>query len=147
MGVRWTRVTLEDKQRKLGQAISVVQEAKGYMETIAEQGAQEMQEYIETRGTDYSAYRSSHLGRGTSGRHDSGEMVDDVSYRVVSQEQGVVNAEFGWIEDFMAYFGYQEKGTRFVKAMYALRDASTSARDKLKRAGDEIISDIAKKIG
>lgn len=146
MGARWTRVTLEDRRNDLRQAVATLPSFKKDMERLAEQGAQIMQEYIASRGTAYSAERAGR-GRGGSGRRDSYEMFDAVDYRAVSQAAGVVNAEFGWIDNFQKYFGYQEKGTRTVEAMFALRDASTIIREQFAQMGDQMIAELAKKIG
>jgi hypothetical protein len=139
MGAQWARGSLDIEAKRL-QNISgkVRKEMESDITFIAEQGAQYMQELIETRGTEFSAYRASVLGRGTPGRHDTGTMVDAVGFRVTSYPT-VVNAEVGWIEDFMEYFGFQERGTQFVTAMFALMDASQEMKDQLKAAGPHII--------
>lgn len=111
---------------------------------IAEQGAQEMQGYIEERGTTYSRYRAEILSRGTSGRHDTGEMVDAVGYRVTSYPTRV-NAEVGWLEDYQKRFAFQEKGTAYIEAMYALRDASSTMRERFRTAGPGIIEKALRK--
>lgn len=145
MGVRWTRISLEDRQRRFRQAINTLPEAKSDMADLGKQVAQTMQHNIESRGTAYSAYRSSVLGRGTGGRHDTGTMVDAVDSRVTAYS-GVVNAEAGWINDFEQYFNYQEKGTRQVEAMHALADAAQEGRDQLDRVGEHVLERVARKL-
>lgn len=139
MGARWSRGSLDITQDRLKNINGKVRkEIESDMEFIAEHGAQYMQQLIEERGTDYSVYRATVLGRGTTGRHDTGKMVDAVDYRVTSYPT-VVNAEVGWIDEFMEYFDIQERGRGFVEAMFALRDASLEMKDELKKAGPHII--------
>lgn len=140
MGAKWSRGSLDITEKRL-QNISgnVRKEMVSDMTFIAEQGAQEMQHYIEERGTAYSEYRANVLGRGTTGRHDTGTMVDAVEHRVTSYAT-VVNAEVGWLNTFFDYFRMQDNGTNEITAMFALRDASTTMRAKLKAAGPHIIA-------
>ena len=133
MGARWSRGSLQyitEDYRKI--PINVDNRLMQVMGSIASDGAIEMQENIESRGTAYSAYRAQVLGRGTTGRHDTGDMVNAVESRVEVPVPHVVNAMFGWLDDFMAYFGYQEKGTEYIPAMHALRDAGDNMRRRLK---------------
>lgn len=139
MGAQWSRGSLDIYEKKLQNLHGNARKAiVSDMTFIAEQGAQDMQNYIEERGTEYSEYRANVLGRGTTGRHDTGKMEDDVEYRI-TQTPTVVNAEVGWINEFLAYFGYQEKGTRWIQPMFALRDASTTMKARLAAAGPGIL--------
>lgn len=144
MGARWSRNGLDIYEKRLqnihGNARKVIESDVSF---IAEQGAQEMQANIEARGTEYSRFRAEILGRGTTGRNDSGDMVNAVEWRVTSFPTRV-NAEVGWLDEYKKYFAFQEKGTAYIKAMYALRDASSNMRDQFRAAGPGIIDKALK---
>lgn len=140
MGLRWSRAAyLDDLEGRLHRVPAVVAEANRALEEIAAQGAEEMRGYINTRGTNWSR------SQGRAGRVDTGQMLDDVSYRQNPHHSArIFSWEFGWINAFQQYFGFQERGFRHVggtsvEPMYALRDASTSARDKLTLLGPVIL--------
>jgi hypothetical protein len=143
MGARWSRAAvIQDYQGKLHEFPKVIKEANRFLEEIALAGADEMKGYIANRGTGYSQ------SQGRSGRIESGTMYDAVQHRPnPNVANNVFSWEFGWIGVYLSYFGYQEKGFRHtggtsVEPMYALRDASTTARDKMVALGPIILAKL-----
>lgn len=148
MGVRFSRAAaIQDIEGRLHAVPSVIKKGDGYLEQIAREGAQEMQHYIASRGTSYSQ------SQGRSGRVDTETMINDVGYhRNPHASTKVFSWEFGWIDEFLSYFGLQEKGFRHtggtsVEPMYALRDASTTVRDRMALLGPVILASLSKLIG
>ena len=140
MGIQRSRTGLDLMQKKLQNVDGNVRRILvDDLNFIAEQGAQEMQQYIRERGTAYSEYRYSRGQGNSAGREDTGTMLEAVGYTVTSYKTRV-NAEVGWLEDFKKYFDYQERGTRWIEPMYALRDASATMRDIFKERGAELIA-------
>ena len=140
MGARWARGSLQYITQDYRQIpINVDNRLLRVMGDIAESGAEEMQQNIEDRGTEYSLYRATVLGRGTTGRHDTGTMVEAVEHRVEVPVPHVVNAMAGWLDEFLTYFGLQEKGTEYIPAMHALRDAGDNMRARLKEEAPSIL--------
>lgn len=76
-------------------------------------------------------------------------MRDAVTFRKNPNVSPLVFSwEFGWLEGFLAYFGYQEKGFNHIYAgpiepMFALKDSSTEARDRLTILGTAIYNKAA----
>jgi hypothetical protein len=143
MGVRFSRAAiLQDWEGRLHQIPAVVAEADRQLERIAEEGAEEMRGYISTRGTSWSN------AQGRAGRIDSGAMLDAVQSRPnPNRSNRVFSWEFGWVEKFLDYFRFQEEGFTHVggnsvEPMFALRDASSTARDKMVVLGPKILRDL-----
>lgn len=149
MGVRFSRANIiQDFERRIKTVgPEAMKQVDSDLEFLAEESAQEMQQYISTRGTRYSHEQ------GRAGRVDTENMLNSVSYRKnPNQSDRVHSWEFGWVENFEKYFTYQEKGFRNwrsgegVIGMFALRDAATSARDRLVHLGPKIIAKAVKHI-
>lgn len=141
MGAKWARGTLDMRARNMQNIHGKVRNRiVDNMQRIASEGAEEMEQNIETRGTSWSHYRANVLGRGTEGRHDEGVMVGAVDHRVTSHPKAV-NAEIGWLDEFQDYFRTQELGLGVVEPMFALRDAANTMKDRLRDMGPEIIED------
>jgi hypothetical protein len=158
MGLRWSRANvIQDYAARLHSSAAAVKSVDSDLGFLAAQSAEEMQHYIATRGTAAS---------GHSGRVDTGDMINDVGYRKNPHGGSTVFSwEFGWIHGFEKYYSYQERGFEQtyagfigdngefiavrkpgdrVPGMYALRDASTTARDRLHVIGREIIAKAAR---
>lgn len=100
---------------------------------VAEEGAELMKYFIETRGTDKSGKR---------GRVDKGKMRDAVTSEVTTRGPGKHQANFGWLKEREDYFLWQEGGFEHtggvtVEGMYALTDAAeevfTNLREDIER--------------
>jgi hypothetical protein len=131
MGAKTARFTFEERATAYrNTAMSITPKLLSDIDFLARQGSEIMQQNIETtyqnpsKITPYSAERFA-KGRGREGRVDTATMVDAVKHETQILPGGTVNGRFGWIDDFLAYFGYQENGTRNIAPMYALRDART----------------------
>lgn len=148
MGARWARGTMEDLANNLnGVAVSAVPEITTEMTEIAERGKADMQRRISEAHTRTGIARVA-SGRGEhAGRRVEDVMFDAVEARVSSPVPNVVNAEMGWLDKFLAYFGYQERGTTYIPAMYALRDSSEIMRNEVKQFGRDYMADIKSRIG
>lgn len=96
---------------------------------VVDDGADQMRRFILEAVTDTGARRVA-SGRGSeAGRYETGTMYDAVDSRV--ETNGDVTAgEFGWIEEYLRYFGYQEDGTGTVPSMHALHDAWANASER-----------------
>lgn len=142
MAVRWSRANaiddIEERIRRLG--TDALKSVDSDLEHLARESAQEMQQYIASRGTAKS---------GKTGRIESEEMINDVSYRKIPATSPKVHLwEFGWVETWYKYFKYQEEGFNHVggssvPGMFALKDASTTARDRIKELGPLILQKAA----
>lgn len=100
----------------------------------AEHGARVMRDTIEIAGTgnewsgEFGSFPHGHPGRGASdpGRVASGTMLDAVGSRLIDK----ATAEFGWTQEQIEYFLYQEYGWTNhnltgnpVQGMFAMQDA------------------------
>lgn len=144
MGVRFSRASiLQDWEGRLHEIPSAIALVDTDLAAIASEGKDEMQSYIASRGTAYSR------SQGRSGRQESNTMYDDVSFRKNPFPSNLVFSwEFGWVGAFERYFGLQEKGFRHVggtsvEPMYALRDAATTAKEKMVALGPIILRKLA----
>jgi hypothetical protein len=129
--VHTARFTFEERATAYREfALKITPKIISDMEFLTAHGAEAMQQNIENtyqnpaKETPYSAERFA-TGIGTEGRHETGTMVNAVDHEVKFLPGGTVNGSFGWVNEFLAYFGYQENGTRNIAPMYALRDART----------------------
>jgi hypothetical protein len=143
MGMRMTRLTLSDVQGRLREVKGVVQGVDAELGEIALEGAVEMEQYIATRG----------IVEGKAGRIESEDMINAVDFKKVASGATFSTWTFGWTDTFEKYFGYQESGFRHylsgeaIPAMHALKDASDTARDRLKEVGGDIVTRAAHKFG
>lgn len=113
------------------------------MDDVLEDGAHEMQQNIETRGTGREWSRPwGPNGRTGSypGRVDTGQMVREVQGEVVSTSANRVTGVLGWPEDSPDYYRLQEHGfyhtltQEDVDGMRALADAEASTTPALVNA-------------
>lgn len=148
MGARFRRNTLEDMAHDMrGVAVGAVPELHDRMEELGQRTESDIQRRITESYTRTGEARVA-SGRGShAGRRVEDVMYNAVEHRTTSPVPAVVNSEVGWINTFLEYFGFQEKGTRYIPAMHALRDAGDEARDELKELGRDYIKDAARKIG
>jgi hypothetical protein len=144
MGVRFSRAAIiQDWQARIHAVPGAVSKADFYLEQISATGEEEMKQYIASRGTSYSR------SQGRAGRIESSAMYDAVSHRPNPNTSAFVFSwEFGWVNGFLSYFGFQERGFRHVggasvEPMYALRDAATTARDKMLALGPKILRELS----
>lgn len=103
------------------------------LEQAAEDGAELMKYFIETRGTEKSGKR---------GRIEDRDMLNAVTSEVTSRGPGKNQANFGWLKTREDYFALQEGGFEHspgvtVEGMYALTDAAeetfTNLREDIER--------------
>lgn len=148
MGIRTSRANaISDFTGKLKMVPSVLRSVDGDLGRLAEESAQNMQQNIATRGTAYSA------SQGRAGRVETENMINAVTFRRYPKAGPTVFLwEFGWIEQWEPYFKYQEEGfvhigSGNVEGMFALRDASTEARDRIFLIREMILAKAAKTIG
>jgi hypothetical protein len=105
-------------------AVTVVRDAVVLGEDLMQQG-------IEYGGTLEQWTRADRYGRWSSdpGRVASGKMLDAVESDM-EVDDNHVRGEFGWIDNYEDYFGFQEAGFYHVRAqrevasMHALSDAA-----------------------
>lgn len=100
------------------------------IEDSAQDGAAQMRNYIETRGTGYD---------GHAGRVDEGYMLGDVAASEVENTGRSASAQYGWgvtggpVQD---YYRYQENGFKHwrsgksIPPMHALLDSFVETREK-----------------
>ena len=99
-------------------------------EDIARQGANDMREFIRTRGTEKS---------GKTGRIESGDMLKYVRHRVDRDGRNRLRIRWGWLATRRKYFRFQENGFRhyqsgeIIPPMHALLDSYMQNRDKIVR--------------
>lgn len=148
MGVQYSRAALldiEEQYRSLGPAAEGMMDEQ--LSAIAEEGAEGVRQGIETASTPYG------LSQGRGGRSDParGSMLADVKVRKIPIADPTVRIwEFGWIENFEKYYTFQEGGFthwvshKLIPGMFALRDASTAARVRMKTVGPTIIKALYK---
>lgn len=143
-------VWLESKVRKLNDRVAEE------METLAEEGQELIQGYIETRGTANPAYggkkswKRTYYKRGggaksgpSRGRIWSGEMHADIEQSFV-RGSDVYISSFGWLDNIQDYYEQQELGFdhpatgEHIAGMFAMSDAfevmKQRFRDRIKRA-------------
>jgi hypothetical protein len=144
MGARFSRAAIiQDWEGRLHAVPAVIRKVDIYLEQISATGEEEMKQYIASRGTSYSR------SQGRAGRIETSAMYDAVSHRPnPNTSTFVFSWEFGWVNGFLSYFGFQERGFRHVggnsvEPMYALRDAATTARDKMLTLGPKILHEMA----
>lgn len=99
---------------------SIISGAAEIVEENVSRGEEITKHNIDTRGTFKSGKR---------GRIKTGRMRDSVDSKIVSKNASGVKGEFGWINEWQDYFGYQESGFNHVggvsvDGMYALSDAA-----------------------
>lgn len=132
MGARWSRANvLQDFEGRLHRMPIVVRKSiDSDLEFLTRQSAQEMQELIDQRRN-----------------RRSGNMYNDVGYRKnPHQANDVFSWEFGWINGWQPYYGYQEKGFHhypdygWIEGAFMLRDAATAARDRLTMLGPALLA-------
>lgn len=141
MGVQFSRANIiDDLSGRIAAVPKAVASVDKDLSALASASAEEMKHYIRTRGTAYSN------SQGRAGRVVTGDMVNDVSYRKIPIGDPTVHIwEFGWIGRFQKYYKYQEEGFNHVAAgavigMFALKDASTTARDRMRLVAKEILA-------
>lgn len=123
---------LDNKINGVDNAVSEV------AQKTAEEGAQVVKEYIDSRGTAKSGKR---------GRVETGNMRDSVTGRSQKVSKGVHRAEFGWIQETPEYAKFQEQGFNHigggvVGGMYALPDAAEVEVQLAKKRLEEKIRDL-----
>lgn len=89
-------------------------------------GEDRMIEILESAVTRTGEERASRGGH--PGRIDSGTMRDAISSGIY-ETGGRVEGEWGWLDEVLDYFGYQEEGTGRIGAMNALNGSYISARE------------------
>lgn len=94
---------------------------------VVADGADQMRLFILTAVTDTGMARAERGG--AVGRYEKGTMYDAVDYYVATDGDTTIG-EFGWIEEYIRYFGYQEDGTSTVPSMHALHDAWANASER-----------------
>ncbi|MFZ2912395.1 MAG: hypothetical protein WAZ75_04885, partial [Candidatus Absconditicoccaceae bacterium] len=78
---------------------------------VVADGADQMRLFILEAVTDTGMARVERGG--AVGRYEKGTMYDAVDYYVATDGDMTIG-EFGWIEEYLRYFGYQEDGTGTV---------------------------------
>lgn len=112
----------------------ISEDAQESVVRASETGASEIRKGIKTRGISPKA-----------GRIETGRMLDSVDSKVLSKSKDRVAAEFGWIDTFEDYFGYQEGGFNHwlsgkrVEGMYAVSDAAKFTWEELKSELAEVM--------
>lgn len=98
------------------------EELRGALEIAAKSGAEYMKQLIERRSTGWGEFMISQGYPHGPGRNQTGQMSRDVTFRSEAGPKKVY-ADFGWIENYQKYYGYQETGFRnFGKWPKPLRD-------------------------
>lgn len=149
MGSKFSRANvIQDWQGRLHASAQAMHSVDSDLAFLAEQSAQDMQHLIASRPTHSDWAKQ----EGRTGRVDSQKMVDAVEFRRNPHASRLVFSwEFGWLDTFMKYFRYQEEGFNHIYAgpiepMFALRDASMEARDRLTLLGTQIFEKAARLI-
>lgn len=117
-----------------GVSKKMIEEMGDVVESGVEEGEKITKHNIETRGTAKSGKR---------GRVESGKMRDAVDSKVNRSKNSAVG-QFGWINQFEPYFGYQESGFAHrggvnVEGMYALSDAGEEVFQNIEADFDRTI--------
>ena len=85
-------------------------ETKNMLEEIGDASKEEMQRIIRDSESSWGRFRiSAGLGGKGTGRYDTGEMHDSVTY-VTEQAKDRISVRVGWVRNFQDYFGYQDSG-------------------------------------
>jgi hypothetical protein len=141
MGVRFSRANIiDDLSGRIAAVPAAIASVDGDLSVLASQSAEEMKHYIGTRGTAYSQ------SQGREGRVVTGDMQNDVSFRKIPIGDPTVHIwEFGWVGRFKKYYKFQEEGfnhitTGAVVGMFALKDAATTARERMRLISREILA-------
>ena len=130
-----------DNLRRWESVGQLMDSAATVLEGELQQGKDEMQSMIESRGTGrtWSEYWQRRTGRTGSipGRVQTGDMRNDVEGKITRRSSTEVEGVLGWDENSPMYYAYQEEGfyslvsQESVKGMHALRDAGEATRDRL----------------
>jgi len=96
-------------------------EAAGEMATLGLSLATRMQEELLRAITPTGAARVA-AGRGQhAGRYESGRMHDAIDYDLdIDREARIITLRWGWIQEWVNYFAYQEWGTQHIEAVGSL---------------------------
>ena len=146
ISVRWRGF---DKSELTGWVTSIGGDLRETMERIAvevaAEAAEDMIRILEAAVTDTGLARVEAGGNGP-GRVDSGTMRDAISSKILESERDRVVVGWGWLDEVLDYFLYQEYGPEKYdvnfEAMSALQVSFTKAREefrrRLSRLGQEI---------
>lgn len=118
-----------------GVAKKMVEGIEDIVEEGVARGEQITKHNIESRGTSKSGKR---------GRIETGAMRDAVDSKITERSKKRVSGEFGWINEFQDYYGYQESGFNHrsgvsVEGMYALSDAAEEVFSDIEGDVDRVI--------
>lgn len=121
---------LSDELEKLMQRVTG--ESSRQVKGLAAEGAEQVREFVSTRGTARS---------GKAGRIETGAMLNSVGSRVLEDGLTSTKAEYGFINSDPAYTGYQEysfqhyRSGEQIEGMFALRDAAEITATELADIG------------
>ena len=154
---RFTRVDISAALKKIDAMKRNIPEAMEDLQIeLANEGADKMREYIETRGV-YGMTgriwnrRFNGRDRSAPGRVDSGKMLDAVGIKIQKGANKTFSI-FGWVGEFEEYFRAQEYGFSKggfrppieVPGMFALRDARRYVENILPRLAKKYENRIAR---
>lgn len=118
---------------------AIVNELPIIMQEIVDEGVANQKEFITTAVTQTGEKRASDpqhrsskrdAGLGIAGRVESDDMRQSVGGDVTA-EPGVVTGKWGWIENFLKYFGVQDDGYGAIPAANSLLKSFVLGREKL----------------
>jgi len=136
-GVTWTVRPLSLGARYTTQVETTRDELSEMVRGIVDDGADNMRRFILEAVTKTGEARVA-AGDGVAGRYESGTMYDAVSstsYQSGNESVG----EFGWLEEVLKYYLYQEQGTSRIEAMHALQKAFINATEEFQNEVNEIL--------
>lgn len=112
---------------------AIMDDVHEIVEDVTEGGARQMRQIISTSGTPKS---------GKEGRIETGKMLDEVKTDVGRGGNSVVG-QFGWLDEQLDYFYYQDEGFRhwisgeMIPGMFALTQSYEEAKSELVRRIEE----------
>jgi len=136
-GVTWSVRPLSIGARITRQVDSTRDELERLVEGVVKDGADDMRRFILEAVTGTGEARAA-AGEGVAGRYLTGTMYDAVGSDV--QRSGDrITGEFGWLEEVLKYYLYQEQGTSRLEAMHALQKAWVNASEEFQAQVNDIV--------
>jgi len=136
-GVTWTVRPLSISARIIKRVDSTRDELEQLVEGVVKDGANDMRRFILEAVTRTGEARAA-AGDGVSGRYEIGTMYDAVGSDVQRSGDRIVG-EFGWLEEVLKYYLYQEQGTSRLEAMHALQKAWINASEEFQAQVNDIL--------
>jgi hypothetical protein len=136
-GVTWSVRPLSIGARITKQVDSTRDELEDMVRGVVKDGADNMRRFILEAVTKTGEARAA-AGEGVAGRYETGTMYDAVGSDV--QRSGDrITGEFGWLEEVLKYYLYQEQGTSRIDAMHALQKAWINASEEFQAQVNDIL--------